>query len=379
MRRSAARCRRMRARPRLPRRAAQAGVVAGRERAEAARAPVEQRRVLDPLVAGHARVGRGAGRVGRRERRLHLAPERLAQVPRRRTGCPARAAARRASRASSARSTPWPGTWSSAATSASLRCTPVTSWPCSTSSAAATALSTPPDMATSTSRHRHTVRGERVNRSAARPRTARRGRGRRRRAWWSSRATAATASEDPARLAARGRLGRARPAGRPRGAATPARSSARVSAEPSTASRQTCTCEASRWSGSGGPLRVTPSMASARREPFGQHAGAGRAGRRGRHGRLMAAPRRRSMPAANVPDRTPRSCPPPWLSGSSGRPRRSTATPTPCGAPNLWAEIASASTCQASTSTSRVATAWTASVCRATPRSRSSGPSGAGR
>src|SRR3954468_19433650 len=62
---------------------------------------------------------------------------------------PSTSAARRASRASSSEQHPraplrWEaGDWESA------RCTPVTSWPASTARAAATAESTPPDMAAS--------------------------------------------------------------------------------------------------------------------------------------------------------------------------------------------------------------------------------------
>ena len=70
--------------------------------------------------------------------------------PRRRTGCRCTSAARRASRASSSVQQPRAPVRNDCGLLDSARCTPVTSWPASTARAAATAESTPPDIAART-------------------------------------------------------------------------------------------------------------------------------------------------------------------------------------------------------------------------------------
>ena len=69
----------------------------------------------------------------------------------------------------------------------------------------------------------------------------------------------------------------------------------------------------------------------------------------------------------SVPDRRPRSCPPPWISGSSRVRPRTNSTPLPLGAPSLWPEMLSASTPSASASSGSQPAACTASVWNGTP------------
>jgi hypothetical protein len=76
----------------------------------------------------------------------------------------------------------------------------------------------------------------------------------------------------------------------------------------------------------------TPSSAvSPRRAGRSAAAAARRSAGRSATAAVSAGAAGGDQPDANVPERTPRSCPPPWVSGSTGSPRRSTATPTPCG------------------------------------------------
>ena len=71
-----------------------------------------------------------------------------------------------------------------------------------------------------------------------------------------------------------------------------------------------------------------------------------------------------TMPATfTVPDRRPRSWPPPIVRGSSATPPRTTSTPTPFGPPNLWADTLTRSATAVSSATGSHGTAWTASVC----------------
>ncbi len=129
---------------------AEPGVVAGDHGVEAERErPVEDGRELDLLVAAQARVGRAAGGVLGDEVVHHAGVELVGHVPDVErdpdhvggaagvAGVLERAAAAGAGAVV-------------CGLRASARCTPVTSWPASTARAAATAESTPPDMAAST-------------------------------------------------------------------------------------------------------------------------------------------------------------------------------------------------------------------------------------
>ena len=69
------------------------------------------------------------------------------------------------------------------------------------------------------------------------------------------------------------------------------------------------------------------------------------------------------MPAtSSVPDRTPRSCPPPCSSGTTATSRRSSSTPMPVGPPTLWPVTVIASTPLAPKSSGSWPSACTASV-----------------
>ena len=86
---------------------------------------------------------------------------------------------------------------------------------------------------------------------------------------------------------------------------------------------------------------------------------------------ISAAAAKPTTPAGfSVPERRPRSCPPPCVCGTSFTPRRTYRAPVPFGPPILWAENAARSTPSALTSTWILPSAWTASVNVVTPRSR---------
>src|SRR4029453_16555567 len=131
------------------------GVVAGGQGVEAEGAgPGQQPDHLDPLVAAGAGVGGAAAGVLGGEVVDHRPLELLGHVPHverdaEGVGDPA-GGTRRASSASARVQQPLPCTWRCPGVSASFRCTPVTSQPASTASAAATEESTPPLIATST-------------------------------------------------------------------------------------------------------------------------------------------------------------------------------------------------------------------------------------
>ena len=77
----------------------------------------------------------------------------------------------------------------------------------------------------------------------------------------------------------------------------------------------------------------------------------------------------------SVPERRPRSCPPPWTSGSTRTRPRTNNAPLPLGAPSLWPEMLSASTPSAPVSSGSQPAAWTASVWNGTPWARASAAS----
>ncbi len=80
---------------------------------------------------------------------------------------------------------------------------------------------------------------------------------------------------------------------------------------------------------------------------------------------------RPTMPATfSVPERRPRSWPPPCSTGSSGIAPRTASTPIPFGAPSLWPVTLSASTPSWARPTSSQPADWTASVWNGTPAAR---------
>jgi len=85
-----------------------------------------------------------------------------------------------------------------------------------------------------------------------------------------------------------------------------------------------------------------------------------------------------TMPGTfSVPDRMPRSCPPPciWIARRTRGPRRRTyIAPTPLGPWNLWPDRLSRSIPIASTSIGTFPTACVASVWNSTPASFATAP-----
>ena len=69
----------------------------------------------------------------------------------------------------------------------------------------------------------------------------------------------------------------------------------------------------------------------------------------------------------SVPERRPRSCPPPCSTGSSGTRPRTMSAPVPLGAPTLCPASESASTPRASSESGSQPAACTASVCMSAP------------
>ena len=129
---------------------AQLRVVAGRDRVEAqGERPVEHRGELDLLVAAQARVGRAAGGVLVHEVLDHVLVEALAQVPDVERDADHVGRAARVVASSIVQQPRAPERYDSGLRD-SARWMPVTSWPASTARAAATAESTPPDMAATT-------------------------------------------------------------------------------------------------------------------------------------------------------------------------------------------------------------------------------------
>ena len=85
-----------------------------------------------------------------------------------------------------------------------------------------------------------------------------------------------------------------------------------------------------------------------------------------------------ASPTANatfsVPGRRPRSCEPPWKSGSNGVPRRMYIAPMPLGAPILWPLSDSRSMGSTVASMTSLPNACTASVCINAPTLRACAP-----
>src|SRR5579884_1356495 len=85
----------------------------------------------------------------------------------------------------------------------------------------------------------------------------------------------------------------------------------------------------------------------------------------------VAAAAMPTMPATLwVPLRRPRSWPPPWMTGASRAPPRTTRAPTPWGPPNLWALTVTRSAPAARAATSSHGKACTASVWTRAPGAR---------
>ena len=80
----------------------------------------------------------------------------------------------------------------------------------------------------------------------------------------------------------------------------------------------------------------------------------------------------RAAAASSVPDRTPRSCPPPCRTGVRSSPRRARSAPAPPGPPTLCPLTVIASSPDAPKSTGTWPTACTASACTGTPYRRAS-------
>src|SRR6266545_1974330 len=79
------------------------------------------------------------------------------------------------------------------------------------------------------------------------------------------------------------------------------------------------------------------------------------------------APKPASAATGRVPERSPRSCPPPCSSGCRSRPGRTTSAPTPVGPPSLWAARASRSAPSSFRSTPGAPAACTASQSSSAP------------
>ena len=320
-------------------------------------------------------------------------------------------AARRASPASSFEQQPREPVRSASGVCDSARCTPTTSCPASTARAAATAESTPPDIAASTLMrgplrpcrgvlaHGRTCartpggvrsldapendRSSGLPRRAAPARRPRRSRPsparRRRRSWCGRGRTAATPARwprPPPSRAVRGWAAR-------RLRCRPSRWSTRCRCASSSMSSESPSQPGKlRWALPGrreGP----PSMTSVPWSPFSVASGtlartlptrssrspAISSARRGasRTASSTAVARPTTPGVSSVPDRTSRSCPPPCSSGVSATSRPSSSAPAPMGPPSLCPVSVSASTPDAAKSTGRIPTACTASVCSGTP------------
>ena len=116
---------------------------------------------------------------------------------------------------------------------------------------------------------------------------------------------------------------------------------------------------------SASPLNQTPGMACESRDESVTQSP--RPGPRSQSGTPTVARSAAANPTAPatllVPDRIPRSCPPPSIRGTSETSPRTTSAPAPFGPPSLWAETEIRSASAASAATSTHAAACTASVC----------------
>ena len=248
----------------------------------------------------------------------------------------------------------------------------MTSWPASTARAAATAESTPPDMAATTliGRLIGALPGPARRRGRSpRPRRRRRPGSRCGRA-----RSAASAARPPRRgpsRAARARAAARRPSRRSRSSTRCPRASSSISSEsPSQPGKPRCALPGSRSPlSSAGPCRWASGTAAMTRRTRSSRSAETRAACSACC--LTASSTAAAKPAiaggSMVPLRMSRSWPPPCTSGVTSSSRRTTSAPTPKGPPTLWPVRVSASTPERANATGTAPTAWTASVCTGMP------------
>ncbi|MCY1238153.1 hypothetical protein D9M72_508770 [compost metagenome] len=147
---------------------------------------------------------------------------------------------------------------------------------------------------------------------------------------------------------------------------TPCRSSSRSTDSPLVPGKQNEATDGSR--SSGWPVSCAPGT-PARTSRMNSSRRAATCSCSGRTNDSAVA--RATAPATfSVPERRPRSCPPPWSRGSTRVRLRTNRAPFPFGAPSLCPEMLMASTPRIFVSSGSQPAAWTASVWNGIPDSR---------